>query len=297
MLNVLGEGEWANEQHLFRVFSLVDVHMRLLLIGAVTCRVLHNSPTCFWDSQSDWADSRLWAKKSSLASNVACCFQGNIYVCWFHLCGFAGNWCDGKEGSAGISRGRRSLKASLKWWIDLQINLGISRSFKPGVSGCIGFGNWMRNSIVSSSGSSMCLLPGFCISQCGNNAIKITPFPSRRYCFFTYWSQVVSWLLKIWKQKMLSDLFRSCSSSISKGIFGPSVHAFILGASDPVPAFCCLACFPCFQAAAHSWQLQAQKRAFDVWWDAGRACFAGIGPGVSPAGKCSLQDALFFFCN
>lgn len=35
-------------------------------------------------------------------------------VCWFHLFIFAGNQYDGKEGSAGIPKGGRGLKASPK---------------------------------------------------------------------------------------------------------------------------------------------------------------------------------------
>ena len=41
-------------------------------------------------------------------------FKEIIDVCWFYLCIFAGNQCDETEGSAGISKGRRSLKASPK---------------------------------------------------------------------------------------------------------------------------------------------------------------------------------------
>lgn len=41
-------------------------------------------------------------------------FKEIIDVCWFYLCIFAGNQCDDTEGSAGISKGRKSLKASLK---------------------------------------------------------------------------------------------------------------------------------------------------------------------------------------
>lgn len=201
MLNVLGKGEWANEQWLIRIFSLVDVQMRLLLRGAVTCKVLLNSPALTnlltpvvflylnmlfklprWLSRCP-PESHLWLQMWLAA------FKEIIYLCWFHLCGFAGNQCDEKEGSGGFSRGRRSLQASPEWWIDLQINLAISGSFKPGVSGCwFGFGNWMPNCVVSSSGSSVCVLLVFSVSQCGNTSIKITPFPRRRCCIFIWLS-------------------------------------------------------------------------------------------------------------
>lgn len=156
---MLGKGEWANEQCLIRVLSLVDVQMRLR--GAVTCKVLLNSPAltnmltpvvCLYLNMllklPKWLsrcppESHLWLLMWLAA------FKEIIYVCWFHLCGSAGNGCDEIEGSAGISRGRRSLKASPKWLIDLQINLAISGSFKPGLSGCW-IGNWMISCVVSS---------------------------------------------------------------------------------------------------------------------------------------------------
>lgn len=193
---MLGKGEWANEQCLIRVFSLVDVQMRLLLRRAVTCKgciiALHSTnmlmPVVFlylnmllklpeWLSRCP-PESHLW-----LLTWLAA-FKEIIYVCWFHLCGFAGNWRDEKQGSAGISRSRRSLKASPKWWTDLQINLGISRSFKLGVSGCcIGFGNWMINCIVSSSGSSMCVLPVFCVKLVWKYFNKNHTLPQQKILF------------------------------------------------------------------------------------------------------------------
>jgi len=56
-------------------------------------------------------------------------FKEIIDLHWFHLCIFACDQCDEKEGSAGIPEGGRSLKASPTRWLDLQIHLGISRAF------------------------------------------------------------------------------------------------------------------------------------------------------------------------
>lgn len=85
-------------------------------------------------------------------------------VCCFHLHIFVAHQYDEKERSAGIPRGRRGCKASPKWWLNLQINLCIYRSFKPVVSGgCISIGNWITNCVLPSSGSSKRFLPAWCV--------------------------------------------------------------------------------------------------------------------------------------
>lgn len=133
--------------------------------GAVTCKVLHSSasfvqcviwhlPTCWLLSSSfillcfwkipKWLSR--WPSESRLMLLIWLdAFKEIIDVCWLYLCIFAGNQCDETEGSAGISKGRRSLKASLNDGLTSRLTwafLGLSNLCYLGSASALGTG-WL----------------------------------------------------------------------------------------------------------------------------------------------------------